>query len=313
MYNPTKPYKSKIIKLIKKTWDTPYVSIKNGIIKKKFSHPEVNHTDGIGTKGIYHWRKKSFKNAVIDALAMNLNDLAVMRATPYAVIDHLFLPKDDNKIILEIIRNLSKECRKRNIAISGGETAIHNNLDGLEISIAMLGFVEKPKPNQLKINDVLIGIESSGLHSNGFTKVREIFQKEYRSEFIKPTNIYLDTILKIDSRYEIHGLMHITGGGFTKLKEILCQNSDVIITNNHKIDPQNIFKVIYKRGVRDEQMYKTFNCGIGFVLSVEEKNANKILKEINKDGFKADIIGRVVKGNGRIKIQSKFSNREIRY
>ncbi len=311
MYNPIKPYKSKIIKLIKKTWDTPYVSIKNGVIKKKFSHPEVNHTDGIGTKGIYHWRKQSLKNAVIDALAMNLNDLAVMRATPYAVIDHLFLPKDDNKIILEIIRDLSRECRKRNIAISGGETAIHNNLEGLEISIAMLGFVEKPKGNQLKINDLLIGIESSGLHSNGFTKIREIFGNEYKPEFTKPTNIYIDTIRSLNKQFEIHGMMHITGGAFTKLKDILSKDADIIIRKDHLLRPQEIFFEIYNRGVSDEEMYKTFNCGIGFVIGVGEKDADEILKRIKE--FKADIIGEVIKGNHKIKIESIFSKKEVKY
>lgn len=308
MYDPTKPYKKQILELIKQTWETPYVSVKDGIVKKKFSYPEFHHTDGIGTKGIFHWEQRSFRNAVLDALAMNLNDLALMRATPYALIDHLFLPEDDKDAILELVKSLSEECGKRNIAVTGGETAIHNNMQGLEISVNLLGFVKELKPNLFKNNDVLIGIESSGLHSNGFTRVREIF--DYKPDFIVPTNIYLDTFLRLEKEFDIHGMMHITGGAFTKLKDLLY-NADAIITNEHNLEPKEIFWELYKKGISDEEMYKTFNCGVGFVLGVSKEDSNRCLDEI-KD-FKADIIGKVIPGTGKIKIQSKFSDREIEY
>ena len=190
MYDSTKPYKNKILELIKQTWKTPYILVEDGVVKKKFSYPEYHHTDGIGTKGIYHWERRSLKYAVIDALAMNLNDLAMMRAKPYALIDHLFIPEDDENVILEIISNLTDKCKGLGIAVTGGETAIHNNMSGLEISITMLGFVENQKPNRLKKGNILIGIESNGLHSNGFTKIREVFGSKYKPEFIEPTNLY---------------------------------------------------------------------------------------------------------------------------
>ena len=129
MYNPTKPYKKKISEFIKQTWETPYISVSEGaypVIKKKFSYPEIDHTDGIGTKGIYHWQEGTFKNAVIDALAMNLNDLAVVRAMPYKLQNHIMVPEEDERI-LEIIKTLVEECKKRNIAITGGENSFHNN------------------------------------------------------------------------------------------------------------------------------------------------------------------------------------------
>ena len=242
MYNPTKPYKKQILESVQQTWETPYVSVKRGIVVKKFSLPEYHHTDGIGTKGIYHWNQRSFRNAVIDALAMNLNDLALMRAVPYAIIDHLILPCDNKEAILEIIGHLAGECSKRDIAITGGETAIHNNMEGLEISIAMLGFVERPKQNQFEIGDVLIGIESNGLHSNGFTKVREIFGEEFRQDFIAPTHIYLDIILALDEQFDIHGMAHITGGAFTKLKDFLPDCADAITKKDHQLEPQQIFR-----------------------------------------------------------------------
>ncbi len=308
MYDPTKPYKKEILKLIQKTWETPYISVRNQVVKKKFSFPEYCHSDGIGTKGIYHWQKRSFKNAVLDALAMNLNDFLIMNARPYAILNHLFLPSDDKKAILEIIGHLSKECRKRKIAIFGGETAIHNDMEGLELSITMLGFVEKPRVNKFKSGDILIGIESKGLHSNGFTKVREVFGKSYQPEFIRPTFIYFDTLFNLNKKFNINGMVHITGGAFTKLKDLL-NNANAKIKKDHKLKPQKIFRELYKKGVSDEEMYKIFNCGIGFILSVRPEEVNKILSKI-KD-FKADVIGEIVPGTGKVKIESAFSNKEI--
>lgn len=308
MYNSTKPYKKRILKLIQKTWKTPYISVKNQMAQKKFSFPEYCHSDGIGTKGIYHWKKKTFKSAVLDALAMNLNDILIMAATPYAILNHLFLPKDDKTAILEIIGHLSKECKKREIAILGGETAIHNDMKGMELSITMLSFVKKSRQNKFKIGDVLIGLESNGLHSNGFTKVREIFGKEYRPEFVVPTFIYFDTIFSLMKKFNIHGMVHITGGAFTKLKDLL-KDTNAQIKRNHKLKPQKIFKDLYKEGISDEKMYKIFNCGIGFILSVNSKDVDKILKEI-KD-FKADVMGKITSGNEKVIIESAFSNKKI--
>lgn len=308
MYNPTKPYKKGILNLIQKTWEAPYVSVRNHLFKKKFSFPEYCHSDGIGTKGIYHWQKRTFKNAVLDALAMNLNDLLIMNARPYAILNHLFLPKDDKRAILEIIGCLSRECQKRKIAILGGETAIHNDMEGIELSITMLGFVKKPIENKFQVGDVLIGLESNGLHSNGFTKVREIFGKNYKNEFVASTFIYFDEIFPLIEKFDIHGMVHVTGGAYTRLNDLLV-NADVQLKRDHKLQPQQIFKELYEKGVSDEEMYKTFNCGVGFILSIGPKNANKILFEI-KD-FKSDIIGEVIPGTGKVKIESVLSNKKV--
>lgn len=311
MYNPTKPYKNKIISLIRKTWHTPFISIKEGIypiIRKKFDYSEVDHTDGIGTKGIYHWQKRAFKNAVLDALAMNLNDLAMARAIPYKLQNHIILPKDGHNAILKTLGYLSKECIKRKIAITGGETSIHNNSDGLDISMTVSGFVIKPKPNQFRTGDLLIGIKSNGIHSNGFTRVREVFKSNYRPEFIVPTRIYLDQILELDNKIKMNGLMHITGGAFTKLKQVLPKNCDIVINRDHKLKPHKVFYELYKRGTGDEEMYKTFNCGVGFVFSTSPVNIKKILP--CKD---MAVLGQIIPGKGKIKIESVFSNKIVIY
>ncbi len=313
MYNPTKPYKDEIIKLTKQTGETPYISIEGGIVSKKFNYPEYHHTDGIGTKGVYHWQERTFKNAVVDAMAMNLNDLLMVRAKPYAVIDHLFVPEDDENAILELVGNLSEECGKRDIAITGGETAVHDNMEGLELSATMLGFIKNPKPNKFEVGYVLVGIGSRGLHSNGFTKVRKVLGSDYEkyiNDLTKPTAIYSDSLLDVVEDFNIKGMQHITGGAYTKFKDLIG-GEDILITGDHKLEPQKIFEDLYERGIPDEEMYKTFNCGIGFAVGISEPEADEFISKIKP--LKSDIIGEIVKGSGKIKLESKFTDKKIEY
>ena len=309
MYNQTKPYKYKILKLIESTWDTPYVEVKRSlypIIKKKISFSEIQHTDGIGTKGFYHWRERTFQNAVLDALAMNLNDVAMVGAIPYTLQNHIVLPKDDHKAILDIVSSLAKECRKRKIAMTGGETSIHSDMSGMDISITVSGFIKNIRENQCKVGDILVGIKSNGLHSNGITKVREIFGKKSRKEFTEPTRIYIDEILSLLNKHKVHGMMHITGGAFTKLRDILGK-VDIVVHQPKALQPQDIFREIYKKGVSDKTMYSTFNCGIGFILSIPKNEVEQVVRHIKT----ARVIGEVIKGDGLIHIKSAFSGKMI--
>lgn len=305
MYDPTKPYKNKIIDLIKQTWSTKYVLVEPGtypIIKKKFNFPEVDHTDGIGTKGYYHWKQNTFHEAVIDALAMNLNDLALVRAKPYKVQNHITVPTEDERVV-KIIEALAIECKNRELAITGGENSFHENLVGLDISITMSGFLEKYQPNHFQIGDVLIGLPSSGIHSNGFTLVRKLFKDEIRPEFTQPTKIYLDQILQLENK--VHGMMHITGGAFSKLKDLLY-GADIYIPKVKNLNPQEVFYELYSRSQDDYQMYTTFNCGIGFILSVPASEVDQVIDTTN-----GAIIGQVRKGDGRVIIESMFSDKKL--
>ncbi len=307
MYNPTKPYKHKILQLIESTWNTPYVKVERGlypIIKKKFSALEVQHTDGIGTKGLCHWQKRTFRFGVIDALAMNLNDLAMVGAVPYAIQNHIVLPKDDHGAILEIVKALASECKKRKIAMTGGETSIHSDMNGMDISITVSGLLKTVRKNECKVGDVLIGLKSNGLHSNGMTKASEVLGGKYRKEFTEPTRIYLDEILSLLKRCKVNGMMHITGGAFTKLKDIL-KGTDAFIASPKKLKPQKIFWDMYKKGVSNKIMYSTFNCGIGFILSVSKEEVKKVLSHLKG----AEVIGKVVKGEGKVGIISAFDEK----
>lgn len=312
MYNPSKPYKHDLLKLIQSTWKTKYVSVKDGvypIIRKKFPYPEIQHADGIGTKGYYHWRAKTFENAVIDALAMNLNDLALMGAVPYALVDHIVTPDMGHESVMRIVHALAKECKKRGIALVGGETSHHNNIDGIDIGLVVSGFVKKPRKNVLHPGDVLVGLRSNGLHANGITRVRAMFGPgEWRDEFVAPTAIYLDQVLAILKEHNVSGMMHITGGAFTKLKDLL-RNADAHFLAPPAFRPQPIFHELYARGVGSADMYQTFNCGIGFVLGLKEDDARVLVRRYKN----ASIVGHVTKGTGVVRVVSAFDGEDLSY
>lgn len=309
MYNPAKPSTQTVLELIKSTWKTPYIKVTPStyaLFDKKFNYTEVDHTDGIGTKGVYHWNKRTFKNAVLDSLAMNLNDLLLVRARAYKLQNHLILPSDDSVVIKEIMETLVTECRKREIAITGGETSIHNTKDSFDIGITVSGFIKKPKENQAKNGDVIVGLKSSGLHSNGFTLIRKLFNKPVIPEFTNPTKIYYDTLTPLLETFTINGMMHITGGAFTKLNGIIKANQKMIIDSNI-LKPQKIFYDIYDKGISSKKMYATFNCGIGFILTLPSEQANKLVKILPE----STVIGYVIKGQKEIRIKSAFSQRTI--
>jgi phosphoribosylformylglycinamidine cyclo-ligase len=305
MYDPTKPNTSIVIEQMKRTWDARWCKVTDGpypIIHRIFpSQMEVDHTDGIGTKGILHWHHRTFKNAVLDALAMNINDLSMCRATPFKLQNHIVLPIDDKEAITEITTALADECVERGIAITGGETSVNDTHNGMEISITLSGWVDKVYPNRFSVGQKLIGLKSSGLHSNGFTALRHLMptKAEMQMDWLTPTTIY-----KLpDSPLAIIGIQHITGGSFSKLKSKLDYDADIYINKNHKLKPHKVFYDLYQHYLHDEPMYRTFNCGIGMILGVDPRCVDWILKEL--DGV---IIGEVTKGNGKIFVESMFSN-----
>lgn len=307
MYDSTKPYKEQLLELIKQTWASPNLRVEPGLYITT-SRPEVDHTDGIGTKGVYHWQARTFRAAVIDALAMNLNDLAMVRARPVKLQNHITLPEDDQEALFEIITALVQECRRFGIVITGGETSIQDTLRGLDISLTINGICTSEKTNRAENGDLIIGFPSSGLHSNGFTRVRALLGEEPRPEFTQPTSIYLADILDLDATYELHGLMHITGGAFTKLKDMLG-NNDAIIIRSHPLRPQSIFYELYQKDLTDEEMYQTFNCGVGFIATAAPAIAEQIIKEKPE----ATIIGQILPGAGQVTVESRFSNRTVNY
>lgn len=299
MYDATKPDSEEIIQLVGRTL--------------KGDEPPST-TDGLGNKGYYHWTKRTFENSAQDFLAMVLNDAGVKRFEAKFAQIHMMLPKDDREAKMRILSTLVEECLKRDIRITSGETAIHEYSDSLEIGGSLQGekYFDK-KPNRFEIGDYLVGVESKGLMSNGFTKIREIYGDDFREDFTNPTPIYYDVVIDMLKRkFPINGMAHITGGAFSKLVKLLGNDADVLVEQNSYLKPPQIFYEIKEKGnLTDGEMYKTFNCGVGFILAVPRINLEDAVAEFTSAGFKASSIGRVTKGSGKVRIQSSFSDGEI--
>jgi len=303
MYDTTKPYKDRVKELVRSTWEPcPHIAVLNCESEYpifKSDHPEhffeIDHTDGIGSKGMLHWYNDTFLYAVQDALAMNINDLTTARAIPFKLQNHLTLPVDDHNAILAIVGHLASECLRRGIAMTGGEISIQDNLQGMELSITMTGCLQKYHKNRLMPDDTLIGLPSSGLHANGFTKVRQLFAKhEWETEPWGPILTTPTTIYELSHCWDkINGIVHIAGGGFTRLKQYL-NGAMANIWKESYVSIPKIFSDLWRLGVPIEEMYKTFNCGVGMVLSVSPEHTAEIL---DKTG--GSIMGRVYSAEGK--------------
>lgn len=311
MYRTTKPYISDIRDKIRITWkDNPYLNVKEDgyypIFVESHNRPQVDHTDGIGTKGWYHWKYRSFREAVFDAFAMGLNDLAMVGALAYKMQVHLMLPQDDQEAITTIMDEIVMTSVNNRIAITGGETAILDTMSGMEIALTMSGIVsdKMPRPHLCENGDVLLGLQSSGIHSNGITFIRDLFKEKYFVWMTRPSCCYHRKV--IGNALPLTGIMHITGGGFTRLKKLLTHNCDAVLLDWKIPSPFDVIFSELKDEKAEQTMYSTFNCGYGMVLACKEKDCETIRHKI-----KADVIGRIQKGNGKVIVNSMFSDKEF--
>jgi phosphoribosylformylglycinamidine cyclo-ligase len=289
------------------------------------------HTDGVGSKIIISQLMKKFDTVGIDCIAMNVNDIVCVGSKPIGYLSYIALQKTNDFLLKEITKGLIKGAKLSNVAIVGGETAILPDIitgKGKDHNFDLAGMIfgitnDKRKiilGNKIKSDDYIIGIHSSGLHSNGYTLARKILLEknsvndklEYINdslgkELLKPTIIYSKTILKLIDEFDtnvIHGLSHITGGAFTKLKR-LNSNVDYILDNLPEI--KGIFKQIMIDGNIDiAEMYSTFNMGIGFCVIASKNMVENIMDSIREDGLKCQIIGKIKpNGNGNCFIKNK--------
>lgn len=340
-YDPTKPFNEQTLELIQQTWpETGPIRVKkfgnSAVIEKDPEYwrgvYEIDTTDGIGTKGKLHWQMRTFDKAVQDAFAMGSDDLMMMGARPYRLQDHIILQEEDKDAIFSLTKHLVDICKQYEIIITGGETAICNTIDGMEMGITMIGDVEIENPfiPKIKEGNTVIGIGSNGLHSNGFTFVRNLifdelgykldselpYGKMVGEELTRPTMIYLGVLSDIFAEYRdsIRGMSHVTGGAYTKLLDLTANRDvDIEINNKHKLKPQDIFYFLKeKSGFPDEKMHKTFNCGVGYIVICDEEKTSYILDRLNTC-HAADVIGRVVKGDGSVRVDSMFDNEKIVY
>ena len=258
------------------------------------------HTDGVGTKVLIAEMLKEYRTVGIDCVAMNVNDLICVGAEPVALVDYLALEKMDQRLVDDVITGLERGARDAGIAVVAGETAVMPDvIHGFDLSAMSIGIVKKSRiitGEKVEVGDAIIGLPSSGIHSNGLTLARKIlfrggFDRNIARDLLTPTRIYVKQIMKLlKSRIQIHGLAHITGGAFSKLKRI-GERAGVGFHLDDLFQPHKVFKEIQEQGnVSDREMYRTFNMGTGFLVFCPKDEARNVLRAL-PDGKK---VGEVV-------------------
>jgi len=279
----------------------------------------VSSADGVGTKLKIASLVNKHDTVGIDCVAMNVNDILCTGARPLFFLDYIAYSKLNADVLLEISKGLNKGCFEAGCFLIGGETAQMPGMykaNEYDLAGFCVGVVEEKNiidGSKIEIGDSVIGLESNGLHSNGFSLVRKIFSKNelkrYALELLKPTRIYVKPVLSLllNTPYSllntIKGIAHITGGAFyDKISRILPNNVDVII-NKNKWPVPKIFRLIQnKGGISDEEMYHTFNMGIGMVLIVSSKIQREIILRLKESKINTYLIGEVVKGKKQVQI-----------
>ena len=274
----------------------------------------ATHTDGVGTKVVIANMMKKYNTIGIDCIAMNVNDIICIGATPISFVDYIAANKNDEKIFKKIVEGLVTGAKRSSMPIVGGETAIMPDViegKGFAFDLAgmVVGLVEKKEMvlgNKIKDGDVIIGANSTGIHSNGYSLARKAILKKYSVKdsvkgvgnigeaLLKPTEIYTKPVLEIIKKSKVNGLAHITGGSFTKLLRL--KNIGYEIDSLPKLPP--IMSLIEEQGVNSEEMYKTFNMGVGFCVIANKKESEKIQKIFKKYKIGSKEIGRIISKKG---------------
>lgn len=270
-------------------------------------------TDGVGTKLMVANEMHKWDTVGIDCVAMNANDLVCNGAEPLAFVDYIAIESPDEEISSQLGIGLAEGAKQANVSIVGGEFAILPQMvNGFDLAGTCLGWVKKSKlitGKKCASGDIIVGIRSSGVHSNGLTlarKVMEVNELSYRENFprlgrsmglelLEPTKIYVREILRLIKACDVHGLAHITGGG---LRNFIRLHPDREFRIEEPFEPQPIFTLLAELGnVADKEMYQTFNMGMGMAIILPPKHVKKALALLNKT-VEAKVVGNVYKGKG---------------
>ena len=278
----------------------------------------LSGTDGCGTKVKLAFIMDKHDTIGIDAVAMCVNDIACSGGEPLFFLDYIACGKNYPEKIATIVSGVAKGCELSGAALVGGETAEHPGLmpeDEYDLAGFAVGVVDKKDlidGKSIKAGDKLIGIASSGVHSNGFSLVRSVFEmtkesldtyydelgKTLGEALIEPTVIYVKALKNIkESGVIVKGCSHITGGGFYENIPRMLPDGVRAVVNKDSYEVPAIFTLMAKKGNIDEHMmYNTFNMGIGMVVCVKEEDVDKTMKAISDAGEKAAIIGEITDG-----------------
>ncbi|BAK54605.1 MULTISPECIES: phosphoribosylformylglycinamidine cyclo-ligase [Sulfurisphaera] len=256
------------------------------------------HVDGVGTKTILALKTGIIEPTGIDCIAMNVNDLVCIGARPLAGVDYLALEKPMDDVVEKVMKGLKQGADEANIEIIGGETAIMPGvITGYDLSCSVIGISDRLKTGEdVAPGDVILGLKSNGVHSNGYSLIRKLIDEgklslnDWGEELMRPTRIYSSSIIPILDK--IKALAHITGGAFSKLKRITNYRINLKMP-----DPPEVFKAIENAGVPHFEMYKIFNMGIGMIIFVSKDLKDDIIEFLSKKETVYEL-GYVEKGEG---------------
>lgn len=277
------------------------------------------HVDGVGTKVLIAQLMNKYDTVGIDCVAMNVNDLVCVGAEPVAMVDYIAMERSDEDVVAEIMRGLVKGAEMAGIAIVGGETAVMPDVikgvvegKGFDLAGLSIGVVDVDKiimGDKIQVGDVVVGVRSSGIHSNGLSLARKVLFEvagftvhsyvdelhcTLGEELLKPTFIYVKPVLELLRKdVGIHGIAHITGGSFTKLLRIAPKGLGFRLDNMP--EPQAVFTLIQRLGkISSWEMYRTFNMGVGFCVVAPKDVVEEVIKTFKAYGHEAQQIGFVI-------------------
>lgn len=314
----------KAVKLMKEyTARTLTSSVLNGIgsfagmvrLPEGYKKPVlVSGTDGVGTKIEIAIKLNKFDTVGIDCVAMCVNDILCHGAKPLFFLDYIACGKLDSLIASDIVKGVSEGCLQSYASLIGGETAEMPGMYDLgdyDLAGFAVGIVDEDKiidGSKIKEGDALIGITSSGVHSNGYSLVRkvvtnydEVLEGRTLGEILlEPTKIYVKPVLALMEKFDIHGMSHITGGGFYENVPRMFKDNFTAEIKKDSFPRQPIFQYLINNGVDEYHMFNTFNMGIGMVIAVDSSVKNDVINELKALGEEAYEIGKVQAGGGGV-------------
>ena len=277
----------------------------------------VSGTDGVGTKIKLAFLMDKHDTVGIDCVAMCVNDVACSGAKPLFFLDYIACGKNYPEKIEQIVKGVAEGCVQAGCALVGGETAEHPGLmpkEEYDLAGFTVGIGEKDKlvsGEHLKSGDALIGVASSGVHSNGFSLVRKVFNineerinvqvaelgKTLGEELLTPTRIYVKPLLTLMDSVRVNAISHITGGGFYENVPRMLNDDTLAVIEKDKCFKKPIFDLIQKEGnISEHDMYNTFNMGTGLVIAVDSDKADEAVRILNSCGEQAAVIGEIKNG-----------------
>ena len=291
-------------------------------IPQNIKNPKiVACTDGVGTKVEIANLLQKYDTIGIDLVAMSVNDLIVQGAKPILFLDYISINKINLPKLKAIIKGIIKGCQLSDCDLVGGETAeMPGTYEKGKFDIAgfAVGIVDDKKildKKNIKKNNLVLAVPSSGVHSNGYSLIRYILNKKrinlkknnfLKKELLKPTKIYVKEVMNLIENNLLNGCANITGGGLAdNIKRIIPENL-VAEIDLKKINTSKIFRWLKKNDISDKEMLKTFNCGVGFCLIISPKNLDKVKKYFTKE-FKPYVIGKISKGKNKVKLNGSIN------